>query len=95
MKWKLYKESEKRTPHKVGISCNIKVHGDSPEDAIRKLQDELTNIGGAVSATDGEPDTNLVEKYNYWDEKNEGDVMFSIYKSPESYVEICDGRYML
>ena len=93
MKWnRLVNESG--SDKSVGISCVIKVSGNTPEDAIRNFQNELTKLGGQVSEVDGEPDIKLVEKYRYWDEENDGDVFFNIYKSPEAELEIYDGRYM-
>ena len=90
MKWKLYKESQRESG--VGITCKIKIHGNSPDEVIEKLHEELLNIDAHVTDGNGEPDPKLIEKYRYWDNENEGDVSFSIYKSPNTIVVLENER---
>jgi hypothetical protein len=90
VKWKLYKESVDRGP---GVTCKIILRGRTPEEVIQNLHEELLNIDAKITDGNEGPNPKLIQTYNKWDDENEGDVMFKIYKSPNAYAEIYSGQY--
>ena len=62
----------------VGITCNITLKGNSPEEVLQNLHEKLLNLDAAITDGNENPNPDIVDKYNYWDEENEGDVSFVI-----------------
>ena len=62
----------------VGITCNITLKGNSPEEVIQNLHEKLLNLDAAITDGNENPNPDIVDKYNHWDEENEGDVSFAI-----------------
>lgn len=73
---------------RVQLTATIKVIADSIEDALDKMDVELLNADAAITDGNGEPNPEIVDKYEYWNEENEGDVQFSVYKGRNSLVEV-------
>ena len=62
----------------VGITCNITLKGNSPEDVLQNLHEKLLNLDAAITDGNENPNPEIVDEYNHWDEENEGDVSFAI-----------------
>ena len=73
---------------RVQLTATIKVIANSIEDALEKMDAELLNVDAAITDGNGYPNQKIVDKYDYWNEENEGDVQFSILKSNNSLVEV-------
>ena len=81
----------------VGITCKIALKGDSPEEVLQNLHDKLLSLDAAITDGNENPNPEIVEKYNHWDEENGGDVMFTI-EDPRRrldgvHCEIYSGNY--
>ena len=81
----------------VGITCKIALKGNSPEEVLQNLHEKLLSLDAAITDGNENPNPEIVEKYNYWDEENGGDVMFTI-KDPSRqldgvHCEIYSGNY--
>ena len=66
----------------VGITCRITLNGDSPEEVLQNLHEKLLSLDAAITDGNENPNPDIVDEYNYWDEENEGDVSFVI-KNPD------------
>ena len=73
---------------RVQLRATIKVTASSIEDALEKMDAELLNADAAITDGNGGPNPEIVDKYEYWNEENEGDVQFRILKSNNSLVEV-------
>ena len=66
----------------VGITCRITLKGNSPEEVLQNLHEKLLSLDAAITDGNENPNPDIVDEYNYWDEENEGDVSFVI-KNPD------------
>lgn len=66
----------------VGITCKITLKGNSPEEVLQNLHEKLMSLDAAITDGNENPNPDIVDEYNYWDEENEGDVSFVI-KNPD------------
>lgn len=52
--------------------------GYSPEEVLHNLHEKLLSLDAAITDGNENPNPEIVDEYNYWDEENEGDVSFAI-----------------
>lgn len=91
---KLRSESKKVGDSNFGVAIKVFVDGvtivgDTVEDALSKLREELRHISDEIEAANSKVATDgskIVKKYDYWNKENDGDVWFNIYESP--YVKV-------
>ena len=86
MKWKkIIKESR---DGKVFLDARFWVSGNTIEEALDYLHDRLINADAGITDGNENPNPKLVEKYNYWNDENAGDVDFSIFSDREATTNI-------
>jgi hypothetical protein len=86
---KVLKFSESRKPRfvkesysgrQVKLTADFEVVGDTVEEALEDLHGRLLNADAAITDGNGNPNGEIVEKYEYWDKENEGDTFFNLCK---------------
>ena len=88
MKWKKLVRENVDNRDRIQISADIKVVADTVEEAVLKLHNQLLDADAAI--TDGNEVANpkIVQKYEYWNKENEGDVQFTLFRNDNTFVEI-------
>ena len=80
MKWKRINESNGNGRRvKVMLDAKIKVFGDTVEEALENLHNKLLTVDANITDSNGNPNPEIVDQYNYWNKENEGDVFFPVY----------------
>lgn len=95
MKWRKYNESRKpgfgrkfvkeSSGPKVRLVATIEAIADTVDGALEVLHQRLLNTDAEITDGNENPNSKIVDKYNYWNGENEGDVEFRVYGDEDFY----------
>ena len=82
---KFVKES---TGQGVKVVAHLEIVADTIDDALQNMHDELLNVDAGITDGNENPNPEIIEKYEYWNGENDGDVDFTVYRRPGVEVDV-------